>query len=110
MVLWTVLLFAVVEPLIGQVVEPLAFGHRTGLTPVAVVLSAVFWTWLWGPIGLLVSTPLTLCIVVLSRHVDRLKFLDIMFGDQPPLTPQQVLYQRMLAGDQVEAADHAAAR
>ncbi len=108
MVLWTILLFAVVEPLIGHVVEPLAYGHRTGLTPVAVVLSAVFWTWLWGPIGLLVSTPLTLCVVVLSRHVDRLKFLDIMFGDQPPLTPQQVLYQRMLAGDPVEAADHAA--
>jgi len=107
MALWTVLLFAVVEPLTGHVVEPLAFGHRTGLTPVAVVVSAVFWTWLWGPIGLLVSTPLTVCIVVLSRHVDRLKFLDIMFGDQPPLTPQQILYQRMLAGDPVEAADHA---
>ena len=108
MVLWTVLLFAVVEPLTGHVVEPLAFGHRTGLTPVAViVLSAVFWTWLWGPIGLLVSTPLTLCIVVLSRHVDRLKFIDIMFGDQPPLTPQQALYQRMLANDPVEAAEHA---
>lgn len=108
MALWTILLFAVVEPLTAQVVEPLAYGHRTGLTPVAVVLSAVFWTWLWGPIGLLVSTPLTLCIVVLSRHVDRLKFLDIMFGDQPPLTPPQALYQRMLAGDPVEAADHAA--
>jgi predicted PurR-regulated permease PerM len=107
MALWTLLLFAVVEPLTGHVAEPLAFGHRTGLTPVAVVVSAVFWTWLWGPIGLLVSTPLTLCIVVLSRHVERLKFIDIMFGDQPPLTPQQVLYQRMLAGDPVEAADHA---
>lgn len=108
MVLWTILLFAVVEPLIAQVIEPLAYGHRTGLTPVAVVLSAVFWTWLWGAIGLLVSTPLTLCVVVLSRHVDRLKFIDIMFGDQPPLTPSQALYQRMLAGDPVEAAGHAA--
>lgn len=107
MVLWTILLFAVVEPFTAQVVEPLAYGHRTGLSPVAVVLSAVFWTWLWGPIGLLVSTPLTLCIVVLSRHVERLKFIDIMFGDQPPLTPQQALYQRMLADDPVEAADHA---
>ncbi len=108
MVLWTILLFAVVEPLIGHVIEPLAYGHRTGLTPVAVVLSAVFWTWLWGPIGLLVSTPLTLCVVVMSRHVERLKFIDIMFGDQAPLTPPQVLYQRMLAGDPLEAADHAA--
>lgn len=107
MALWTLLLFVVVEPLTGHVAEPLAFGHRTGLTPVAVVVSAVFWTWLWGPIGLLVSTPLTLCVVVLSRHIDRLKFIDIMFGDQPPLTPQQILYQRMLAGDPVEAADHA---
>jgi predicted PurR-regulated permease PerM len=107
MALWTVLLFAVVEPLTGHVAEPLAFGHRTGLTPVAVLVSAVFWTWLWGPIGLLISTPLTLCIVVLSRHVDRLKFIDIMFGDQPPLTPQQILYQRMLADDPVEAAEHA---
>ena len=107
MALWTVLLFAVIEPLTGHVAEPLAFGHRTGLTPVAVLVSAVFWTWLWGPIGLLISTPLTLCIVVLSRHVDRLKFIDIMFGDQPPLTPQQILYQRMLADDPVEAAEHA---
>ena len=107
MALWTVLLFAVVEPLTGHVAEPLAFGHRTGLTPVAVLVSAVFWTWLWGPIGLLISTPLTLCIVVLSRHVDRMKFIDIMFGDQPPLTLQQALYQRMLANDPVEAAEHA---
>jgi hypothetical protein len=107
MALWTALLFIVLEPLTGQVAEPLAFGHQTGLTPVAVVLSAVFWTWLWGPIGLLVSTPLTLCIVVLSRHVERLKFIDIMFGDEPPLTPPQLLYNRMLAGDPVEAADHA---
>ena len=110
MALWTVLLFAVVEPLIGHVVEPLALrpSHRADAGRRRV--SAVFWTWLWGPIGLLVSTPLTLCIVVLSRHVDRLKFLDIMFGDQPPLTPQQALYQRMLAGDPVEAAEHASAR
>ena len=108
MVLWTVLLFAVVEPLMAQVVEPLAYGHRTGLTPVAIVVSAVFWTWLWGPIGLLVSTPLTLCIVVLSRHVESMKFLDIMFGDEPALSPPQLLYQRMLAGDDVEAAEHAA--
>jgi hypothetical protein len=107
MALWTVLLFAVVEPFTGQVAEPLAFGHQTGLTPVAVVVSAVFWTWLWGPIGLLVSTPLTLCVVVLSRHVERLKFIDIMFGDQPPLTPQELLYNRMLAGDPVEAAGQA---
>jgi predicted PurR-regulated permease PerM len=105
MVLWTLLLFVVVEPLTGQVAEPLVYGQSSGLSPVAVVLSAAFWTWLWGPLGLLVSTPLTICLVVLSRHVDRLKFIDIILGDQPPLTPQQMIYQRMLAGDPMEVSE-----
>ncbi len=105
MVLWTLLLFLIVEPLTAQVAEPLVYGQSTGLSPVAVVLSAAFWTWLWGPLGLLVSTPLTICLVVLSRHVERLKFIDIMLGDEPPLTPQQVVYQRMLAGDPIEVSE-----
>lgn len=105
MVLWTLLLFLVVEPLTAQVAEPLVYGQSSGLSPVAVVLSAAFWTWLWGPLGLLVSTPLTICLVVLSRHVERLKFIDIMLGDEPPLTPRQVVYQRMLAGDPVELSE-----
>lgn len=105
MVLWTLLLFLIVEPLTAQVVEPLVYGQSSGLSPVAVVLSAAFWTWLWGPLGLLVSTPLTICLVVLSRHVERLKFIDIMLGDEPPLTPQQVVYQRMLADDPVEVSE-----
>jgi predicted PurR-regulated permease PerM len=107
MVLWTALLFVIVEPLAGHVVEPLLFGHSTGLSPVAVIAAATFWTWLWGPIGLILATPLTVCLVVLGRHVDRLKFLDVMLGDQPPLTPAQLIYQRMLAGDPVEAVEQA---
>ena len=107
MVLWTAALFLIVEPILGQVIEPLAFGHRTGLSPVSVVVSATFWTWLWGPIGLILATPLTICMVVLGRHVDRLKFLEVMFGNQPPLTPAELIYQRMLARDPVEATEQA---
>jgi predicted PurR-regulated permease PerM len=109
MVIWTAGLFAVVEPLMGQVIEPFIYGHSAGLSPVAIVVAAAFWTWLWGPLGLLMSTPLTLCLVVLARHADRLQFIDIMLGDQPALTPQQVAYQRMLAGDPVEAIEQAKA-
>ena len=107
MALWTIALFAVVEPLTGQVVEPLVCGRSAGLSPVAVVVAASFWTWLWGPLGLLLSTPLTLCLVVLARHVDRLQFIDVMLGDQPALTPQQAAYQRMLTGDPIEAIEQA---
>ena len=107
MALWTIALFAVVEPVTGQVIEPLVCGRSAGLSPVAVVVAASFWTWLWGPLGLLLSTPLTLCLVVLARHVDRLQFIDVMLGDQPALTPQQAAYQRMLTGDPIEAIEQA---
>jgi predicted PurR-regulated permease PerM len=109
MTIWTAALFAVVEPLTGQVVEPLVCGKSAGLSPVAIVVAASFWTWLWGPLGLLLSTPLTLCLVVLARHVDRLQFIDVMLGDQPALTPQQAAYQRMLTGDPMEAIEQARA-
>ena len=107
MLLWTLALFLVVEPLVGQVIEPMVYGHSTGLSPVAVVASATFWTALWGPIGLVLATPLTVCLVVLGRHVERLEFLDIMFGDRPALSPPEIFYQRMLAGDPTEAAEKA---
>jgi len=107
MVLWTGGLFLVVEATAGQLVEPLLYGHSTGLSPISVVVAAIFWSWLWGPIGLILSTPLTLCLVVLGRHVDQLEFLDVMLGDRPALTPVESFYQRMLAGDQDEARDHA---
>ena len=103
MVLYTAALYAGVEIIMGQVVEPLLYAHSTGLSPFAVVVSAAFWTWLWGPIGLILSTPLTLCLVVLGRHVERLEFLDIILGDRPPLTPTESFYQRILAGDPDEA-------
>jgi predicted PurR-regulated permease PerM len=107
MSLWVVALFVVVEPLMGYVVEPLVYGRSTGLSPLAVIVSAIFWTWLWGPIGLILSTPLTLCLVVLGRHVKRLEFLDVLLGDQPALTPVESFYQRLLAGDPDEALDQA---
>ena len=107
MLILTAALFVVLELLAGQVLEPLIFGHSSGLSPVAIILSASFWTWLWGPVGLVLATPLTICLVVLGRHVDRLKFLDIMLGDRPPLTPPQLAYQRMLAGDPIEAVEQA---
>jgi predicted PurR-regulated permease PerM len=107
MLLWTIALFLVVEPIVGHVVEPMVYGHSTGLSPVAVVASATFWTALWGPIGLVLATPLTVCLVVLGRHVERLEFLDVMFGDRPALSPPEIFYQRMLAGDPTEAAEKA---
>ncbi|WP_426533758.1 AI-2E family transporter [Bradyrhizobium sp. McL0615] len=107
MLLWTLALFLVVEPVVGHVVEPMVYGHSTGLSPVAVVVSATFWTALWGPIGLVLATPLTVCLVVLGRHVERLEFLDVMFGDRPALSPPEIFYQRMLAGDPTEAAEKA---
>ena len=107
MALWTAALFLIVEPIAGHVIEPLVYGRSSGLSPVAVIVSATFWTWLWGPIGLVLSTPLTICMVVLGRHVDQLKFLEVMFGDEPPLTPAETTYQRMLARDPVEAAEQA---
>ena len=107
MLLWTLALFLIVEPIVGHVIEPMVYGHSTGLSPVAVVASATFWTALWGPIGLVLATPLTVCLVVLGRHVERLEFLDVMFGDRPALSPPEIFYQRMLAGDPTEASEKA---
>lgn len=107
MAIWTAALFLVTELVTGQAVEPLLYGHSTGLSPVAVIVSAIFWTWIWGPIGLILSMPLTLCLVALGRHVKRLEFLDVMLGDRPALTPVESFYQRMLAGDPDEAQEQA---
>ena len=107
MVLYTLALFLVLEPVVGQVVEPLVYGHSTGLSPVSVVISAIFWAWLWGPVGLILSMPLSLCLVVLGRHIERLGFIDVLLGDQPALTPAESFYQRILAGDADEALDQA---
>ncbi|HEX3863245.1 MAG TPA: AI-2E family transporter [Stellaceae bacterium] len=106
---WTVLLFVAIEVIIGNVVEPWAYGRSTGLSAVAVTAAAVFWTWLWGVVGLLLATPLTVCLVVLGRHVPHLQFLDILLGNQPVLSPEETLYQRLLARDPEEATEQAEA-
>ena len=109
MMIGVAVLFAVVEPLVGYVVEPLLYGHSTGLSPLSVVIAAVFWTWIWGPIGLVLSMPLTLCLVVMGRHIPALEFIDVLLGDRPALTPVETFYQRMLADDPEEAVDQAEA-
>lgn len=92
-------LIMVGELMMGHLVEPLVLGKRTGLSPISVVLSASFWTLLWGPIGLLIATPLTVGLVVLGRHVPQLGFLDVMLGDQPALAAEETFYQRAMQGD-----------
>ncbi|MBI1916011.1 MAG: AI-2E family transporter [Planctomycetes bacterium] len=99
------LLFAVLEVLAANVLEPLLFGHSTGLSPVALLVAAVFWAWLWGPIGLLLSTPLTVCLVVMGQYVSGLEFFNVMLGDEPALAPPVRFYQRLLARDPDEAFD-----
>ena len=107
MPLWTLGLFLVTEGVTSQAIEPLVYGHSTGLSPFSVIVAAIFWSWVWGPIGLILSTPLTLCLVVLGRHVDRLEFLDVLLGDTPALTPVENFYQRLLAGDPDEVLEEA---
>ncbi|KAA3452145.1 AI-2E family transporter [Mesorhizobium sp. SARCC-RB16n] len=107
LLLWTAALFVVMELITGNVIEPWLYGSRTGLSPLAIIVAAIFWTWLWGPLGLVLSTPLTVCLVVLGRHVPQFEFLDVLFGDEPMLEPHARLYQRLLAGDPEEATDHA---
>jgi predicted PurR-regulated permease PerM len=92
-------LFVVVELIAGQAVEPNLYGHTTGLSPLSVVVAAIFWSALWGPIGLVVSTPLTLCLLVLGRHIRALSFLDLLLGDAQGLTLPQKFYERALSGD-----------
>lgn len=108
-VILTAALFLVVELIVGQVLEPWLYGHSTGVSPVAVVVAAMFWTWLWGPIGLLLSTPLTVCLDVLGRHVETLRFLDILLGSKPALSPAETFYHRILSGncdEEIEQAEH----
>jgi predicted PurR-regulated permease PerM len=107
MAIYTALLFIVTEIVMGQFVDPLAFGRSTGLSPLSVVIAAIFWTWMWGPIGLPLSTPLTACLVVLGRHVKRLEFLDILLGDRPVLTPIERFCQCVLADNAADALEDA---
>jgi predicted PurR-regulated permease PerM/methanogenic corrinoid protein MtbC1 len=99
----TIGLYLIAEILIANFLEPLVYGAHTGISSFAILFAAIFWTLIWGPIGLLLSTPLTVCLVVLGRHVPALHFLNIMLGDQPVLSPEAHYYQRLLASDQAEA-------
>jgi predicted PurR-regulated permease PerM len=98
----TVSCYVVIELIVAQLLEPQLYGHATGLSPLTVVIAAIFWSWLWGPIGLIVSTPMTLCVLVLGRHAKALSFLEVLLGDTPALTMSQRLYERALSGDSGE--------
>jgi predicted PurR-regulated permease PerM len=98
-------LFVVLEVLISNFLEPALYGEHTGISSLAILVAAIFWTTLWGPVGLILSTPLTVCLVVLGRYVPHLNFLEVVLGDEPVLTPGQRFYQRLLAADQEEARE-----
>jgi predicted PurR-regulated permease PerM len=95
--------FVILELLVSNVVEPLLYGAHTGISSLAILVAAVFWATLWGPVGLILSTPLTVCLIVLGRHVPQLNFLEVVLGDEPVLLPEQCIYQRLLATDMEEA-------
>jgi hypothetical protein len=102
-------LFVGLEVLTNNVFEPWLYGKSMGLSEVAQIIAAAFWAFLWGPIGLILSGPLTTCLLVLGKHVNRFSFLEVMLGDQPALSPRVAFYQRLTARDQDEAADVALA-
>ena len=104
----TVSLFAGLELVLNNVLEPLLYGAHTGVSSIALIVAAVFWTWLWGPLGLVLATPLTVCLVVMGRHVPRLSFLSVVLSDEDALTPAEEFYHRLLTpegGDELEFAE-----
>ena len=101
----TIGLFVVLELVTNNVLEPWLYGKNTGVSAVAVLLAAVFWTWLWGVVGLLLATPLTVCLLVVGKHVPQLSFLNTLLGDKPVFEPAKRVYQRLLAGDDEEATE-----
>jgi len=103
--LLTFALFVVLELLVSNVLEPWLYGKHTGISPVAVLVAAVAWTWLWGIAGLLLATPMTVCLLVIGKHVPQLSFLAILLGDEPVFETKTRVYQRLLAGDQEEAGE-----
>jgi len=107
MLLQTAAVFLIGEPLVGQIVEPLLFGSKTRLSPLAVLLGTTFWTLLWGPVGLILAVPLTLGVVVMGQHIPRLEFLRILLGNEPALQPLEQLYHQLLAREAIQAAKEA---
>ena len=95
--------FVLSELFTNNVVETLVFGKSTGLTPIALIVAASFWAWVWGPVGLVLSTPLTVCLVVLGQHLPHFRSLKVLLAEQPSLDPKLQFFQRLLAGDAGEA-------
>ncbi|MBB3209237.1 putative PurR-regulated permease PerM/CheY-like chemotaxis protein [Rhodopirellula rubra] len=96
---YVLVFFAVSELITANIIEPIVFGKTTGLTPIALLIAALFWAWVWGPIGLLLSTPLTVCLVVLGQHLPNLRFLKVLLAEQPTLDARLQYFQRLLAND-----------
>ena len=101
--LLTFAIFAILEVTVANIIEPWIYGQHTGISPFAILVAAVFWASLWGPVGLILSTPLTLCIILMGRYVPRLNFLEILLGDAPALRCEEIFYQRLVAMDEDEA-------
>jgi len=101
----TAALFVVVELLVSNALEPWLYGASTGLSPMAVIISAFFWAWLWGGAGLLLATPLTVCVAVAGKYVANLGYLDVLLGEKPPITRAERLYQRLLSLDEDETTE-----
>jgi predicted PurR-regulated permease PerM len=104
----TIALFIVLEIIVSNFVEPWLYGAHTGVSPVALIISAMFWTWLWGPVGLVLSTPMTVCLAVIGRHVPRLEFLSILLSEDQPLAPHEEFYHRLLSLSMDSAEEFAA--
>jgi predicted PurR-regulated permease PerM len=102
-------LFVVLELLVNNVAEPMLYGRSTGVSGVGVIIAAIFWTWIWGPIGLVLAMPLTVCVVVMAKYIPGIQFLSVLLGDQSALSAPERIYQRLLAGDCDEAVEHAGA-
>jgi predicted PurR-regulated permease PerM len=105
MLFWVLALFIVAELISNNVFEPWLYGSSTGLSSLAIIMAAIFWTSLWGPVGLFLATPLTVCLVVIGRYVPQLEFLGVLLGSDPVLAPEERLYQRLVAGNLEEAVE-----
>ncbi len=103
--IFTIVLFVAVELVVANVIEPWLYGATTEISPLAVVVSALFWTWLWGGVGLILSTPLTVCIAVAGKYLPGLAFVDLLIGEKPSIAPGDRLYQRLLAVNEEESSD-----
>jgi predicted PurR-regulated permease PerM len=107
MLAWTLVIFITVEVITGNFIEPRLYGSSTGISTIAILLAAVFWTTLWGPVGLFLATPLTVCLAVMGRYIPQLEFLGVLLGSEPVFRPEERLYHRMLSGD-TDAGDEIA--